>query len=85
MVNIPAMHRIIVLFLSLFSVSAAFAQESAMRINVQEDRVFVYHNKANLLGEGFNIYRANGAGDFEKLNEQPVVGILYPEELPVAL
>lgn len=76
----------LLLLLPFFMNSPSYGQEEAiLRINVQKDRVFIYHNKTLLPGHGFNIYRKIGTGIFNKLNEEPVTGVLYPEELPQAL
>lgn len=68
------------LLLILLATDALAQPEGMIRVNVYQDTVRIYHNKIQPVGHGFNIYR-----DGEKLNQQPVTGIYYPEEMQAAL
>lgn len=75
------------LFAGIFLVllcQTGFAQleEQSMRYAVSDEGVYLYHLEQVPLGIGFHIYkRADGQDDFEKLNEGPVQGVFYPDEL----
>jgi len=70
---------ILTVLLLLFFNGIIVAQvKEGVRINVVGDKAYVYHNK--LEHQGFNVYR-----DGQQLNEVPVSGIIYPDELPQAL
>lgn len=66
------------IFLLLFNSLSIAQVKEGMRINVANGKVYVYHNKIN--NQGFNIYR-----DGQQLNEVPIQGLIYSDELPQAL
>lgn len=48
--------------------------DPVIRTAVRGEQVYVYHTLKISLGEGFNIYRSDEGGGFQKLNDQPVRG-----------
>jgi fibronectin type 3 domain-containing protein len=71
------------IFLVLFC-RAGFAQveEQSMRYALSDEGVYLYHLEQVPLGVGFHIYKKEeGQDEFEKLNEGPVQGVFYPDEL----
>mgnify|MGYP002395825182 CR=1 FL=1 len=68
------------IFLTFMTGETLAQSEEMIRVNVYQDTVRIYHNKIQPVGHGFNIYR-----DGEKLNQQPVTGVNYPEELQAAM
>lgn len=53
-----------------------------MRYAVADSAVYIYHLEDVPLGVGFHIYKKNeGQEEFERLNEAPVQGVFYPDEL----
>lgn len=76
----------ILLLLAIFSTSLAQSDQPLMRYAIGEEGIYIYHTKKVPIGQGFNIYKKRAvASDFEKLNEQPITGVFYPDELPMAL
>jgi fibronectin type 3 domain-containing protein len=74
-----------VVFLS-WSDLYAQVDDQQLRYAMNGDSVYVYHIQSVPLGDGFNIYRQDeGAEEFQQLNEEPVRGVMYPEELPSAI
>lgn len=66
--------------------AAAQIDADRLRHAVRGDSVFVYHIQQVPVGQGFNIYRRDeGVDEFVRLNEFPVQGVVYPDELPSAL
>lgn len=67
----------------LFAFQSRAQEDNAIRIAVKEGEVYVYHNKVGGSTPVFNIYRKDApSADFIQLNETPVTGITYPNELP---
>lgn len=62
------------------------AQNQDMRYAIGEEGVYIYHTERLDIGDGFNIYRSDANSDeFIKLNEEPIRGTIYPNELPSVL
>lgn len=68
------------ILLILWSAQIFAQQNNMIRVNIYDNTVSIYHNNIQAIGHGFNIYR-----DGNKLNDQPVSGIIYPDDLPQAL
>jgi fibronectin type 3 domain-containing protein len=65
-----------------FSTISAQAIQSELEAVVNEDDVYLYQMRNLRVDFGYNVYRLDpGADDFVKLNDEPVRGILYPDEL----
>jgi len=71
------------IFLILFCrTGIAQVEEQSMRYAVADSGLYVYHLEDVPLGVGFHIYKKNeGEEEFERLNESPVQGVFYPDEL----
>jgi len=71
------------LFFLLFCQPAiAQVEEQSMRYAVADSAVYIYHLEDVPLGVGFHIYKKNeGQDEFERLNDTPVQGVFYPDEL----
>lgn len=68
---------VIMLVLMFLTVHPAWSQSGGpiiIRLNVQDEGVYVYNTLRLSIGQGFNIYRSDNGGAFEKLNERPVQG-----------
>lgn len=62
--------------------SLAQVEEKSIRYAVSESGVYLYHVEPVPIGVGFNIYKRQQKEDqFTKLNDMPVEGIFYPDEL----
>jgi fibronectin type 3 domain-containing protein len=75
-----------IIFSGWFSTMNAQAIESELEAVVNEDEVYLYQMRNLRVDFGYNVYRLDpGADDFIKLNDEPVRGILYPDQLRSAL
>jgi len=81
-------YSIFIVLLLLGTVFPASAQtpQPSLRYAIGEEGIYIYHTKKVPIGQGFNIFKKIALdSDFEKLNEQLVTGVSYPDELPMAL
>ncbi len=60
--------------------------QSELEAVVNDDEVYIYQMRNLRVDFGYNIYRQDpGSEEFIKLNEEPVRGILYPDQMRAAL
>lgn len=63
---------IVVCLLSGMQFLHAQSSNPGIRTQVQDNNVYIYHTMRISAGEGFNIYRSQNNGDFQKLNDAPI-------------
>jgi fibronectin type 3 domain-containing protein len=66
--------------------ASAQIESGDIRYVAGDEGVYIFHTTQIPPGEGFNLYKQRqGEDQFVKLNEEPIQGVIYPENLPAEL